>query len=76
MEALTAQRVQDAKEAIWPEEFMTLTAEEYERKVICAEHERSLGLRLERASWDAYCQRHGIVGPQAEVMKPVKQGFG
>lgn len=66
----------DAAELIWPEEFMTMSAEDYERKVICAEHERSLSFRLERAVWEAYCQRHGISEPQAEVMTPVKRGFG
>jgi hypothetical protein len=82
MEALTAQQVQDAREAIWPEEFLAISAEEYERKVLCAEHERSLGRRLERATWEAYCRRHGIGEPQTEVlnrsqlMRERARGFG
>jgi hypothetical protein len=76
MEELTVEQVQEARELIFPEAMVTMTAEDYERKVICAEHQRSLGDRLERLTWEAYAKRHGISGPQAEVMAPVKRGFG
>jgi hypothetical protein len=68
--------LQKAQELIWPEELVTMTAEDYERKMICAEHERSLARRLEQATWEAYCQRHDLEAPQAVAMEPISRGFG
>jgi hypothetical protein len=82
MEDITLEQIQDARDLIFPEAMVTMTAEDYTKKVICAEHQQSLHARLERATWEAYCRRHGIaeqpmtVMNRSEVMRERARGFG
>jgi len=59
MQELNAEQIEEAQGLIFPEAMVVMTKEDYERKLICAEHQRSLGDRLEWAVWEAYAMRHG-----------------